>query len=190
MFGRNKLKSWAKLESLYSHFKKMQMKDLFAADERRADKYTIQFENLLLDYSKNRIDDKIMAALFDLARERDVCGRIKAMFNGEKINTTEKRAVLHTALRHQDNTPVYVDGRDVMPKIREVLGRMKDFSEAVSLGTSTGYTGKKLTNIVNIGIGGSDLGPFMAVEALRPYWAKDIKCYFISNIDGTACAEV
>lgn len=190
MFGRNKLKSWAKLESLYSHFKKMQMKDLFAADERRADKYTIQFENLLLDYSKNRIDDKIMAALFDLARERDVCGRIKAMFNGEKINTTEKRAVLHTALRHQDNTPVYVDGRDVMPKIREVLGRMKDFSEAVRLGTFTGYTGKKLTNIVNIGIGGSDLGPFMAVEALRPYWAKDIKCYFISNIDGTACAEV
>lgn len=190
MFGRNKLKSWGKLESLYRSFKKTQMKDLFAADENRADKYTLKLENLLLDYSKNRIDDKVMSALFDLARERDVTGRIKAMFSGEKINKTENRAVLHTALRHQDNTPIYVDGKDVMPKIREVLGRIKNFSEAVRLGTFTGYTGKKLTNIVNIGIGGSDLGPFMATEALRPYWAKDIKCYFISNIDGTACAEV
>ena len=190
MFGRNKLKSWGKLESLYRSFKKTQMKDLFAADENRADKYTLKLENLLLDYSKNRIDDKVMSALFDLARERDVTGRIKAMFSGEKINKTENRAVLHTALRHQDNTPIYVDGKDVMPKIREVLGRIKNFSEAVRLGTFTGYTGKKLTNIVNIGIGGADLGPYMAVEALRPYWAKDIKCYFISNIDGTACAEV
>lgn len=190
MFGRNKLKSWGKLESLYRSFKKTQMKDLFVADENRADKYTLKLENLLLDYSKNRIDDKVMSALFDLARERDVTGRIKAMFSGEKINKTENRAVLHTALRHQDNTPIYVDGKDVMPKIREVLGRIKNFSEAVRLGTFTGYTGKKLTNIVNIGIGGSDLGPFMATEALRPYWAKDIKCYFISNIDGTACAEV
>ena len=190
MFGRNKLKSWGKLDSVYRRFKKTQMKDLFAADENRADKYSLKLENLLLDYSKNRIDDSVMSALFDLAKERDVCGRIKSMFSGEKINKTENRAVLHVALRHQDNTPIYVDGRDVMPKIREVLARMKDFSEAVRLGKFTGYTGKKLTNIVNIGIGGSDLGPRMAVEALRPYWAKDIKCYFISNIDGTACAEV
>lgn len=190
MFGRNKLKSWGKLDSVYRRFKKTQMKDLFAADENRANKYSLKLENLLLDYSKNRIDDSVMSALFDLAKERDVCGRIKSMFSGEKINKTENRAVLHVALRHQDNTPIYVDGRDVMPKIREVLARMKDFSEAVRLGRFTGYTGKKLTNIVNIGIGGSDLGPRMAVEALRPYWAKDIKCYFISNIDGTACAEV
>ena len=190
MFGKSQIKSWNKLESVYRHFKKTQMKDLFADDENRADKYSIQFENLLLDYSKNRIDDKVMTALFELARERDVKGHIKAMFSGEKINKTENRAVLHVALRHQENTPIYVDGRDVMPKIREVLGRIKDFSEAVRLGTFTGYTGKKLTNIVNIGIGGSDLGPFMAVEALRPYWGKDIKCHFISNIDGTACAEV
>ena len=190
MFGKSELKSWNKLDSLYRHFKKTQMKDLFAADENRADKYTLQFENLLLDYSKNRIDEKVMAALFDLARERKVKERVQAMFSGEKINKTENRAVLHVALRHQDNTPIYVEGRDVMPKIREVLGLIKDFSEAVRLGTFTGYTGKKLTNIVNIGIGGSDLGPFMAVEALRPYWAKDIKCHFISNIDGTACAEV
>ena len=166
------------------------MKDLFDKDEKRADRYTLQFENLLLDYSKNRIDEKVMAALFELARERKVKERVQAMFSGEKINKTENRAVLHVALRHQDNTPIYVDGRDVMPKIRKVLGRIKDFSEAVRLGTFTGYTGKKLTNIVNIGIGGSDLGPYMAVEALRPYWAKDIKCHFISNIDGTACAEV
>ena len=190
MFGKSELKSWNKLDSLYRRFKKTQMKDLFDKDEKRADRYTLQFENLLLDYSKNRIDEKVMAALFELARERKVKERVQAMFSGEKINKTENRAVLHVALRHQDNTPIYVDGRDVMPKIRKVLGRIKDFSEAVRLGTFTGYTGKKLTNIVNIGIGGSDLGPYMAVEALRPYWAKDIKCHFISNIDGTACAEV
>ena len=190
MFGRKKTKAWRNLECVYRHFRGTQMRDLFASDRMRAEKYSLQLENMLVDYSKNRIDDNVMQALFALARERGLDERIKAMFSGEKINRTENRAVLHIALRHSDNTPIYVDGRDVMPQIREVLDKMRDFSEAVRLGTFTGYTGKKLTNIVNIGIGGSDLGPFMAVEALKPYWAKDIKCYFISNIDGTACAEV
>lgn len=112
------------------------------------------------------------------------------MFEGKKINTTENRAVLHIALRNRSDKPIYVDGRDVMPQINSTLEKMKDFSEAVRLGAFTGYTGKKLTNIVNIGIGGSDLGPYMVTEALKHYWAKDIKCYFISNIDGTSCAEV
>ena len=116
--------------------------------------------------------------------------RIEQMFAGDKINITEKRAVLHIALRNRANKPIYVDGKDVMPEINRVLGKIKDFSEAVRLGEFTGQTGKRLTNIVNIGIGGSDLGPKMATEALKKYWAKDIKCYFISNIDGTACAEV
>ena len=190
MFGRKKSKAWRNLECVYRRFRNTQMRDLFIADKMRAEKYSLQLENMMIDYSKNRIDDSVMQALFALARERGVEEKIKAMFGGEKINQTENRAVLHIALRHSDNSPIYVDGRDVMPQIHDVLDKMRDFSEAVRLGTFTGYTGKKLTNIVNIGIGGSDLGPFMAVEALKPYWAKDIKCYFISNIDGTACAEV
>ena len=143
-----------------------------------------------VDYSKNLINDEIMRHLFALARERGLEDKIKAMFGGKKINQTENRAVLHIALRHRQKTPIYVDGRDVMPQINTVLEKIRDFSEAVRLGRFTGYTGKKLTDIVNIGIGGSDLGPFMACEALKPYWAKDIHCHFISNIDGTACAEV
>ena len=190
MFGQKKSKAWRNLECVYRRFRNTQMRDLFVADKMRAEKYSLQLENMMIDYSKNRIDDSVMQALFALARERGVEEKIKAMFGGEKINQTENRAVLHIALRHSDNSPIYVDGRDVMPQIHDVLDKMRDFSEAVRLGTFTGYTGKKLTNIVNIGIGGSNLGPFMAVEALKPYWAKDIKCYFISNIDGTACAEV
>ncbi|MBP1531969.1 MAG: glucose-6-phosphate isomerase [Alphaproteobacteria bacterium] len=190
MFGRNKSKAWRNLESLYKHYKNVQIRDLFAADGRRAAKYSVELENMLVDYSKNRIDDKVMSALFDLAEEHKLKDKIEDMFSGKKINKTENRAVLHIALRNRGNEPIYVDGRDVMPQINETLEKIKDFSEAVRLGRFTGYTGKKLTNIVNIGIGGSDLGPFMATEALRHYWAKDIKCYFISNIDGTSCAEV
>lgn len=190
MFGKSNTKAWRHLESLYKRFQDEEMKDLFAADAKRAEKYSLELDNMLVDYSKNRINDKIMAGLFDLARERGVADKMKDMFGGKKINQTENRAVLHIALRNRGNEPIYVDGRDVMPQINEVLDKIKDFSEAVRLGRFTGYTGKKLTNIVNIGIGGSDLGPCMACEALRHYWAKDINCYFISNIDGTACAEV
>ena len=194
MFGRrfevNNLKSWKHLEKCYKKFGKAEMREMFAKDPQRAEKYSLKLGNMVFDYSKNRINDRIRNALLMLAKERKVDEKIEAMFAGEKINQTEKRAVLHVALRNRANTPIFVDGKNVMPKINEVLGKMRKFSEAVRLGEFTGYTGKKLTNIVNIGIGGSDLGPKMACEALRRYWVKDIKCYFISNIDGTACAEV
>ena len=194
MFGRklevNKLKSWKHLEKCYKKFCKTEMKEMFAKDPQRAEKYSIKLENMFFDYSKNRINDRIKNALLMLAKERKVDEKIHAMFEGEKINQTEKRAVLHVALRNRSNSPIYVDGKNVMPNINEVLAKMRKFSEAVRLGKFTGHTGKKLINIVNIGIGGSDLGPKMALEALKKYWAKDMNAYFISNIDGTACSEV
>lgn len=186
----NKTKAWKKLESHYKHFRKVEMKDLFACDADRAKKFSVNLEAMYVDYSKNRINDQTMKLLLNLARECDLENKIKAMFKGDKINVTERRPVLHIALRNRANTPIYVDGKNVMPQINEVLAKMKKFSDAVRFGEFKGQTGKKLTNIVNIGIGGSDLGPVMACEALRKYWAKDINCYFISNIDGTACAEV
>lgn len=186
----NKTKAWKKLESHYKHFRKVEMKDLFACDADRAKKFSVNLEAMYVDYSKNRINDRTMKLLLNLARECDLENKIKAMFKGDKINVTERRPVLHIALRNCANTPIYVDGKNVMPQINEVLAKMKKFSDAVRFGEFKGQTGKKLTNIVNIGIGGSDLGPVMACEALRKYWAKDINCYFISNIDGTACAEV
>ena len=184
----NKTKAWKKLESHYKHFRKVEMKDLFACDADRAKKFSVNLEAMYVDYSKNRINDRTMKLLLNLARECDLENKIKAMFKGDKINVTERRPVLHIALRNRANTPIYVDGKNVMPQINEVLAKMKKFSDAVRFGEFKGQTGKKLTNIVNIG--GSDLGPVMACEALRKYWAKDINCYFISNIDGTACAEV
>ena len=186
----NKTKAWKKLESHYKHFRKVEMKDLFACDADRAKKFSVNLEAMYVDYSKNRINDRTMKLLLNLARECDLENKIKAMFKGDKINVTERRPVLHIALRNRANTPIYVDGKNVMPQINEVLAKMKKFSDAVRFGEFKGQTGKKLTNIVNIGIGGSDLGPVMACEALRKYWAKDINCYFISNIYGTACAEV
>lgn len=186
----NKTKAWKKLESHYKHFRKVEMKDLFACDADRAKKFSVNLEAMYVDYSKNRINDRTMKLLLNLARECDLENKIKAMFKGDKINVTERRPVLHIVLRNRANTPIYVDGKNVMPQINEVLAKMKKFSDAVRFGEFKGQTGKKLTNIVNIGIGGSDLGPVMACEALRKYWAKDINCYFISNIDGTACAEV
>lgn len=185
-----KFKYWKKLKSHYKSMRNVQMRDLFEADEKRADKFTIQTDFMYCDFSKNRINNKTMKYLLRLADECKLHEAIEDMFTGKRINTTENRPVLHTALRNRDNNPVYVDGKNVMPQINEVLAKMRDFSEAVRFGKFKGHTGKKLTNIVNIGIGGSDLGPVMATEALRKYWAKDINCYFISNIDGTACAEV
>ena len=174
----------------YKRFSDVKMNDLFANDDKRAEKYTIEFENLVFDYSKNRFDDKVMEALLELAKEHNLKDRIEDMFNGKKINVTENRAVLHTALRNFSGKPVYVDGQDVMPEILRVQDKMKEFSDAVRNGSFRGFTGKKLKNIVNIGIGGSDLGPYMVAQALRKYWAEGIECYFISNIDGTGCAEV
>ena len=186
----SKTRAWKKVAAHYKHFKDVEMRDLFDDDKKRAEKFTINLDNLILDYSKNRISERTMKHLFRLAHDCHVEEMIQAMFRGDKINTTEKRAVLHVALRNRANTPIYVDGKDVMPQINEVLAKMRKFSEAVRLGQFKGQTGKKLTNIVNIGIGGSDLGPVMACESLRKYWAKDMSCFFISNIDGTACAEV
>ena len=186
----NKSKYWKKLASHYKKMRNVQMRDLFADDAKRADKFALQLDALYYDYSKNRINDKTMKYLIRLAEDCNLHEKIEAMFTGEKINITENRPVLHIALRNRGNTPIYVDGKNVMPQINEVLTKMRDFSDAVRFGKFKGHTGKKLTNIVNIGIGGSDLGPVMATEALRKYWAKDINCYFISNIDGTACAEV
>lgn len=186
----NKMKYWKKLLSHYKSCKKIEMRDLFDKDKDRAQEFTIKFENMVFDYSKNRVLSKTMRYLFELARECGLSEKIEEMFKGEKINVTEKRSVLHIALRNRKNKPIYVDGKDVMPQINAVLAKMKKFSDAVRFGEFRGSTGKKLTNIVNIGIGGSDLGPVMAANALQKYWAKDIKCYFISNIDGTACTQV
>ncbi len=186
----NKTSAWKKLTSYYRWHKNDEMKNLFAKDKDRASKYTLNLENLYFDYSKNRIDEKSMRYLLDLAKEVNLKEKIEAMFSGEKINITENRAVLHVALRNRQNTPIYVDNKDVMPEINEVLAKVKKFTDAVRFGEFKGATGKKLTNIVNIGIGGSDLGPYMATTALKEYWAKDMNCYFISNIDGSACEDV
>ena len=179
----NKTRVWKKLEAHAKKMRNVEMRDMFDEDNKRAEKYSVSLENMWLDYSKNRIDEKAVKYLLTLAREAKVQKKIEQMFAGDKINITENRAVLHVALRNRDNTPIYVDGKDVMPEINRVLAKIKDFSEAVRLGKFKGYTGKKLTNIVNIGIGGSDLGPKMAVEALKKYMPKDMNCYFISNID-------
>lgn len=186
----NKTKQWKKLTSHFKSLEKLKMSDLFDKDKNRAQEFTLQLDNMIFDYSKNRINAKTMKILFNMAIECGLSEKIEAMFKGEKINITENRSVLHTALRNRKNKPIYADGKDVMPEINDVLAKMKKFSDAVRFGEFKGATGKKLKNIVNIGIGGSDLGPMMACHALQRYWAKDIKCYFISNIDGTACTQV
>lgn len=184
-----KQNAWENLSKEYKRFKNVQMRDLFKNDQKRASKYTLELENLTFDYSKNRFDEQVLKSLLELAKESGVEQKRDQMFEGQKINFTEKRAVLHTALRNRSNKPVFVDGRDVMGDINAVFAKMKKFSDDVRYGKFKGYTGKKLTNIVNIGIGGSDLGPVMVCEALKKYWLKGINCYFVSNIDGTAVAE-
>ena len=178
MFGKkpeaNKSKAWKKLAKHYNEMQDVEMRGLFRKDPQRAERYNINLESMILDYSKNRITDKTMSCLLDLANEAGLPDKIEAMFKGDRINYTENRAVLHVALRNRENTPIYVNGKDVMPDVNEVLGKMRKFSESVRLGEFKGHTGKKLVNIVNIGIGGSDLGPKMAVEDLRKYRAKDI----------------
>jgi glucose-6-phosphate isomerase len=164
------------------------LKELFEADDQRFSKFSLQFEDILLDYSKNRIDEETVALLIQLARECGVNKAIEAMFSGEKINVTEDRPVLHVALRNRSNKPVYVDGKDVMPDVNRVLQHMKEFSEAIISGEWKGYTGKPITDVVNIGIGGSDLGPVMVTEALKAY-KNHLNMHFVSNVDGTHIAE-
>lgn len=181
--------AWKKLEEMYFEFEDTHMKELFANDADRFQKYSLQFEDILLDYSKNILSDEVKNVLFELADECELKGAIDSMFTGKKINATENRAVLHTALRNRSNTPVMVDGEDVMPEINAVLDEMKGFSEKVISGNWKGFSGKSITDVVNIGIGGSDLGPLMVTEALKPY-KNHLNLHFVSNVDGTHIAEV
>lgn len=175
---------WEKLCQHQQTMASTHMRDLFANDAQRFNKLSLSFADLLLDYSKHRINDETMPLLLQMAREAKIENWRERMFAGEKINTTEDRAVLHTALRNRSNTPVMVDGRDVMPDINAVLAQMRKFSDSVRNGSWLGYSGKKITDIVNIGIGGSDLGPVMVCDALKPYASPDLAVHFVSNIDG------
>lgn len=177
------------LSNHYINIAPKHLRDLFAYDTNRFEKFSIVFEDILFDYSKNRIDDQTIALLIQLARECKLDEAISAMFTGEHINQTENRAVLHTALRNISGKPVWVDGKDVMPDVNAVLTHMKTFSEAIISGEWKGYSGKEITDIVNIGIGGSDLGPVMVTEALKPYKTR-LNVHFVSNVDGTHIAEV
>jgi glucose-6-phosphate isomerase len=165
------------------------MRDLFSEDSQRFERFSLRFDDILLDYSKNRITEETMRLLLDLAEQAKLQNWIERMFSGEKINITEDRAVLHVALRNRSNRPIAVDGRDVMPEVNAVLQHMREFTEAVRGGSWTGYTGQAITDIVNIGIGGSDLGPVMATEALKPYGRPDLRVHFVSNVDGTHIVE-
>ncbi|WP_201353307.1 glucose-6-phosphate isomerase [Hydrogenimonas urashimensis] len=182
--------AWRRLRELFEERKGIHLREMFASDPQRFERFSrILDDEIMLDFSKNLIDEEIFDALVALAEACDVKGAAEAMFRGEKINRTENRAVLHTALRNRSNTPVYVDGEDVMPKINAVLKQMELFCSRVHSGEWRGYTGKKITDIVNIGIGGSDLGPVMVTEALRAYKLEDIEPHFVSNVDGTHIAE-
>ncbi|HID1763667.1 TPA: glucose-6-phosphate isomerase [Escherichia coli] len=182
--------AWQALQKHFDEMKDVTIADLFAKDGDRFSKFSATFDDqMLVDYSKNRITEETLAKLQDLAKECDLAGAIKSMFSGAKINRTENRAVLHVALRNRSNTPILVDGKDVMPEVNAVLEKMKTFSEAIISGEWKGYTGKAITDVVNIGIGGSDLGPYMVTEALRPY-KNHLNMHFVSNVDGTHIAEV
>ena len=181
--------AWKALEAHQSQLAHTTIADLFKQEENRFNDYSLTFENqILVDFSKNKINQETLKLLRQLAKESALGEAINAMFTGEKINRTENRAVLHTALRNRSNTPVYVDGKDVMPEVNAVLAKMSAFCDRVISGEWKGYTGKAITDVVNIGIGGSDLGPYMVTEALRPY-KNHLNMHFVSNVDGTHIAE-
>ena len=181
--------AWKALAADYQKKKNVHIKDLFAGDAGRYASYSLTMDDILFDYSKNNIDAETKSLLLNLAAECKLEEAIKAMFDGEKINQTEDRAVLHTALRNFSGKPVLLDGVDVITEVKQVQEQMKTFANKVHSGEWRGYTGKKIKYIVNIGIGGSDLGPVMATEALIPYWVAGIQPYFVSNVDGTHIAE-
>ncbi|HOY13835.1 MAG TPA: glucose-6-phosphate isomerase [Saprospiraceae bacterium] len=181
--------AWDKLSYHYENIKDVQMKSMFQADPQRFDHFSIKLNDILLDYSKNRIDAVTFELLMELAQECELPEAIKSMFGGEKINETEGRAVLHTALRSFSPDPILLEGVDILADIRTVRAQMKTFSDKVHSGEWKGYTGKTIKNIVNIGIGGSDLGPVMVTEALKPYWVDGIQTFFVSNVDGSHIAE-
>ncbi|MFN8528364.1 MAG: glucose-6-phosphate isomerase [Anaerolineae bacterium] len=185
--------AWQTLLAHYQTIRDQHMRDWFAADPDRFNRFSLRLgegaNGILFDYSKNRITDETMKLLFDLARQANLPAKIEAMFSGEKINVTENRAVLHTALRNRSNTPVYVDGVDVMPDVNRVLDKMRAFSDSIRSGAWKGYTGKPITDVVNIGIGGSDLGPQMVAIALMHYAQSKVRLHFVSNVDGTNIVE-
>jgi glucose-6-phosphate isomerase len=181
--------AWKKLTAHAAAMKNIHMKRLFAEDPERFRKFSVRIEGILVDYSKNRITAETLQLLVELAEACGLRESIEKMFAGDRINETENRAVLHTALRNRANTPVYADGKDVMPEVNAVLAQMQDFSNRVRSGDWKGFTGKGITDLVNIGIGGSDLGPVMATECLRPYALPGLRVHFVSNIDGTHIAE-
>jgi glucose-6-phosphate isomerase len=181
--------SWKLLEKNAQRLKAIPLKDLFKEDNSRFEKLSFSFNEILFDLSKNIVDDDALKALLQLADECKLKEAIAAMFNGEVINETEQRSVLHTALRNFSDTAVNTGGKDVMSDVKRVLSQMKNFSNRIHSGEWKGYTGKKIKYIVNIGIGGSDLGPYMVTEALKPYWVEGIEAFFVSNVDGTHIAE-
>jgi len=181
--------TWKALSEHFESISKSHMRQLFKDDPERFDKFTLRFKDILLDYSKNRCSEETIKLLVAVANEAGLRSAIDRMFNGEKINNTEDRAVLHVALRNRSNHPVMVDGEDVMPGINDVLARMRDFTDRVRSGEWLGSTGKPITDIVNIGIGGSDLGPVMVCEALKPFAQEGLNVHFVSNVDGTQIVE-
>jgi glucose-6-phosphate isomerase len=182
-------KAWKALEAHFETIKETHLKDLFQKDGKRFEDFSIHFEDILVDYSKNRITKETIDLLIQLAEETGLKAAIESQFTGEVINKTEDREVLHTALRNRSNTPIIVDGKDVMPDVNAVLAKMEKFSNALLNGEWKGYTGQQITDIINIGIGGSDLGPLMVTEALKPYWKEGINIHYVSNVDGTHIAE-
>lgn len=184
-----KTKAWAALENHFSDIKEKHLRDFFAENSSRFDDFSILWEDFLLDYSKNNINQESIRLLTRLAEACNLAGAIEKMFTGDIINQTEKRAVLHVALRNNSNTPIYVDGKNVMPGVNKVLQQVETFTSNLQNGVWRGFTNKKITDIVNIGIGGSDLGAVMVTEALKPYWQPGIKVHFISNVDGTHISE-
>ncbi|OQS34914.1 glucose-6-phosphate isomerase [Chromobacterium haemolyticum] len=183
------LPAWQALWDHFAEAKHQHMRDLFVSDPERAERYALEVGGLFLDYSKNRITDDTLKGLMQLARESGLPAKIKAMFKGEKLNSTENRAVLHVALRNRTNSPIHVDGEDVMPKVNSVLERMGKFAHAVRSGEWLGYTNQPITDIVNIGIGGSDLGPLMVCSALKPFGHPRLNMHFVSNVDGAQLKE-
>lgn len=183
------LPAWRSLAQHHQEMQSVHMRDLFTSDPGRFERFSIWFGDLLFDYSKNRITSETVALLLELARQARLDDAIEAMFRGDKINTTEDRAVLHIALRNRSNRPIYVGGVDVMPQVNEVLHKMRTFTDNVRNGTWKGYTGKAITDIVNIGIGGSDLGPRMVTQALKPYAHDRLRVHFVSNVDPTDISE-
>jgi glucose-6-phosphate isomerase len=184
-----KRKAWKALQTHYKEVRPMHLRNLFADDPKRGKRLTVEAVGLFLDYSKNRVTDETIRLLIELAEESGLRSRIDAMFRGEKINTTEKRAVLHVALRAPKGASIVVDGENVVPQVHTVLVKMADFSNRVRSGEWKGYTGKRIRNVINIGIGGSDLGPVMAYEALKHYSERAMTFRFVSNVDGTDFAE-